>query len=57
MSYKIKNRQIEVSFPVTSISINKNAIVYTDKSGKYKESFSHRNEAMNFIKWLVDPQA
>ena len=56
MPYKIDNRLIDVTFPVKSISVNKNAIVYTDKQGKNKETFPHRNEALNFMKWLVNSQ-
>ena len=55
MPYKIDNRQINVSFPVTSISVNKNAIVFTDKQGKTKETFAKRHEALSFVKWLVNP--
>ena len=57
MPYKIDNRHINVSFPVRTISINKNAIVYTDKQGKNRETFSHRNEALKFMKWLVNSEA
>ena len=56
MPYKIDNRLINVTFPVKSISVNKNAIVYTDKQGKNRETFTHRNEALNFMKWLVNSQ-
>ena len=56
MPYKIDNRQINVSFPVKSISIHKNAIVYTDKLGKNKEIFTQKSDALNFMKWLVNSQ-
>ena len=56
MPYKLDNRQINVNFPVTSISINKNAIVFTDKLGKNKEVFTHRYEVLSFMKWLVNGQ-
>ncbi|MBM7074150.1 hypothetical protein JQC92_19305 [Shewanella sp. 202IG2-18] len=54
MPFKVEDRQIDVSFPVKAISIHKNAIVYTDKSGKNKEIFTQKSDALNFMRWLVN---
>ncbi|MCF1428605.1 MAG: hypothetical protein LPD71_12305 [Shewanella sp.] len=55
MSYKVDNYEINVCFPVDSISINKNSIAFTDKQGKNKQTFSKRTEALKFMKWLLNP--
>ncbi|GGB59467.1 hypothetical protein K8B83_11395 [Shewanella inventionis] len=53
MSYNINGHEISVSFPVNSISSNKNSIAFTDSLGKNKKTFSKRTEALNFMKWLI----
>ncbi|BCV27842.1 MULTISPECIES: hypothetical protein [Shewanella] len=53
MSYKVNGHEIAVSFPVDSISINKNSIAFTDSKGKKKQTFSKRTETLKFMKWLL----
>ncbi|WP_394130035.1 hypothetical protein [Shewanella maritima] len=53
MSYNINGHEIEVNFPVDSISSNKNSIAFTDGNGKTKTTFAKRTEALSFLKWLV----
>ena len=53
MSYNVNGQEINVSFPVNSISLNKSSIAFTDSLGKNRQTFSKRTEALTFMKWLL----
>ncbi|QDF66814.1 hypothetical protein FJQ87_08910 [Shewanella sp. SNU WT4] len=53
MSYKIDGLEINVCFPVDSISLNKSSIAFNDRQGKNKQTFTQRTDALKFMKWLL----
>ncbi len=52
MSYIYDGTQIRIVRPVHSISVNKQNVVVTDKTGSTRVKFANVNDSKQFLTWL-----
>tara|TARA_Y100000588_G_C14208766_1_gene905797 strand:+ start:399 stop:566 length:168 start_codon:yes stop_codon:yes gene_type:complete len=53
MTHKFNGSNIEATPPISSISVNKQNVVYKDHSNFRKVSLSNALEAKQFVTWLL----
>jgi hypothetical protein len=53
MTYRFNGSNIEATPPISSISVNKQNVVYKDHADFRKVSLSNAVEAKQFVAWLL----
>jgi len=52
MSYTYNGAEYSVTAPVHSISVNKQNVVITDKTGSQLFKFTNRRDSKSFLAWI-----
>lgn len=54
MPYHLNGQCFEKALPISRISVNKNTIVFTDKSGQQRIALDSVKKRDDFLNWLVN---